>query len=52
MKNGGKIIYNGPIGERSSKVIEYFEAGFLNIFPHMYLSFLDYSFSLVFLKVR
>uniref|UniRef100_A0ACD5VUJ5 Uncharacterized protein n=1 Tax=Avena sativa TaxID=4498 RepID=A0ACD5VUJ5_AVESA len=25
MKSGGKIIYNGPIGERSCKVIEYFE---------------------------
>ncbi|KAG0548825.1 hypothetical protein BDA96_01G201000 [Sorghum bicolor] len=25
MKNGGKIIYNGPIGEQSCKVIEYFE---------------------------
>ncbi|CAH2079071.1 unnamed protein product [Thlaspi arvense] len=24
MKNGGKIIYNGPLGQRSSKVIEYF----------------------------
>ncbi|KAF7045545.1 hypothetical protein CFC21_054641 [Triticum aestivum] len=25
MKTGGKTIYNGPIGERSCKVIEYFE---------------------------
>ncbi|CAN6310428.1 unnamed protein product, partial [Urochloa humidicola] len=25
MKNGGKIVYNGPIGEQSCKVIEYFE---------------------------
>lgn len=25
MKSGGKTIYNGPIGERSCKVIEYFE---------------------------
>ncbi|KAG2536935.1 hypothetical protein PVAP13_9NG237000 [Panicum virgatum] len=25
MKNGGKIIYSGPIGEQSCKVIEYFE---------------------------
>uniref|UniRef100_K4A4V9 ABC transporter domain-containing protein n=1 Tax=Setaria italica TaxID=4555 RepID=K4A4V9_SETIT len=25
MKNGGKIIYNGPIGKQSCKVIEYFE---------------------------
>ncbi|OQU91494.1 hypothetical protein SORBI_3001G190700 [Sorghum bicolor] len=25
MKNGGNIIYNGPIGEQSCKVIEYFE---------------------------
>ncbi|KAF8682044.1 hypothetical protein HU200_045504 [Digitaria exilis] len=25
MKNGGKIIYSGPIGQQSCKVIEYFE---------------------------
>ncbi|CAL4917606.1 unnamed protein product [Urochloa decumbens] len=25
MKNGGKIIYNGPIGKQSCKVVEYFE---------------------------
>uniref|UniRef100_J3NDR3 ABC transporter domain-containing protein n=1 Tax=Oryza brachyantha TaxID=4533 RepID=J3NDR3_ORYBR len=25
MKSGGKIIYSGPIGERSGEVIEYFE---------------------------
>jgi len=24
MKNGGKIIYYGPLGQHSSKVIEYF----------------------------
>ena len=31
MKNGGKIIYSGPIGEESCKVIEYFE---VNIPPN------------------
>ncbi|XP_038722403.1 pleiotropic drug resistance protein 3-like isoform X1 [Tripterygium wilfordii] len=25
MKNGGRIIYSGPLGQHSSKVIEYFE---------------------------
>jgi ABC-type multidrug transport system ATPase subunit len=28
MKNGGKIIYYGPLGQHSSKVIEYFMVSF------------------------
>lgn len=26
LKRGGQVIYNGPLGKRSSKLIEYFEA--------------------------
>lgn len=32
MKLGGRIIYFGPVGQFSSKVIEYFEVIFLSIF--------------------
>lgn len=31
MKIGGRIIYSGPLGERSSKVIEYFEVSCFTI---------------------
>ena len=28
LKNGGRIIYSGPLGKHSSRVIEYFEVSF------------------------
>lgn len=28
MKNGGQVVYYGPLGQHSSKVIEYFEVSF------------------------
>jgi hypothetical protein len=31
MKNGGNVIYSGPIGEQSCKVIEYFEVVLLEM---------------------
>jgi hypothetical protein len=31
MKIGGRIIYSGPLGQRSSKVIEYFEVSCFTI---------------------
>ena len=30
MKMGGKLIYSGPLGQHSSKVVEYFEASTLH----------------------
>ncbi|KAF7127114.1 hypothetical protein RHSIM_Rhsim11G0100700 [Rhododendron simsii] len=39
LKNGGRIIYSGPLGQHSSSVIKYFEVGLLQ----QYKSLLDIS---------
>lgn len=31
LKTGGRIIYSGPLGKHSSRVIEYFEVSWLPI---------------------
>lgn len=33
MKRGGQVIYAGPLGRRSCKLVEYFEVSFLSFYP-------------------
>lgn len=44
MKRGGELIYAGPLGPRSYKLIEYFEVGFYIFVNYLNLSVLSYGF--------
>lgn len=39
MKRGGQVVYAGPLGQRSHKLVEYFEVGDPLDFSLLYFSF-------------